>query len=69
MKIYRTGNRLFMQMTVSDSFSFEEKAAADNANPKVVEWEELMWKYQQGLPTAAPGEKWMIMEEIFALEV
>jgi len=68
MAIYRTGNRLFMQMSVKDSFSFEKKAAADNANPKVMEWEELMWKYQQGLPGQAPGEKWVLMEEIFSLE-
>lgn len=69
MQIYRTGNRLFMQMTVNEDFSFEKKAAADNANPKVIEWEELMWKYQQGLPGAAPGQKWILMEEIFSLEV
>lgn len=69
MQIYRTGNRLFMQMIVNDRFSFEKKAAADNANPKVIEWEELMWKYQQGLPGAAPGQKWILMEEIFSLEV
>ncbi|GAB3367301.1 L-fucose mutarotase [Arachidicoccus ginsenosidivorans] len=68
MKIYRTGNRLFMQMTVGEDFSFEKKAAADDSNPKVIEWEELMWKYQQALPGAAPGEKWILMEEIFSLE-
>ena len=68
MRIYRTGNRLYMQMTVKESFSFEKKAAADNANPAVVEWEQLMWKYQQGLPGARPGEKWVMMEEIFALD-
>lgn len=68
MQIFRTGNRLFMQMQVSDGFSFEKKAAADNQNPKVVEWEELMWKYQQALPGALSGEKWVLMEEIFSLE-
>jgi len=68
MKIYRTGNRLFMLMTVSEDFSFEKKAAADNSNPKVMEWEDLMWKYQQALPGAAPGAKWILMEEIFSLE-
>jgi len=68
MKIYRTGNRLFMLMTVSEDFSFEKKAAADNSNPKVMEWEDLMWKYQQALPGATPGAKWILMEEIFSLE-
>ena len=67
MEIYRIMNRLFMIMEVNDSFSFEKKGAADAANPKVQEWEALMWKYQQALPVAKPGEKWIFMEKIFAL--
>jgi L-rhamnose mutarotase len=67
MSIYRTGNRLFMIMEVEDDFSFEKKAAADAANPKVQEWEALMWRYQQAIPTAAPGQKWVQMEKIFEL--
>jgi L-rhamnose mutarotase len=67
MEIYRTGNRLFMIMEVNDQFSFEKKAIADAANDKVKEWEELMWKYQQGLPGSRPGEKWVMMERIFEL--
>lgn len=69
MEIYRTGNRLFMVMEVSEEFSFEAKAAADRADPRVQEWEALMWKYQQPLPMARPGEKWLLMERIFKLEV
>jgi len=67
MEIYRVENRLFMIMEVSDAFSFEAKAIADQANPKVQEWEELMWKYQQALPFAQPGEKWVLMKNIFRL--
>ncbi|RBL92243.1 L-rhamnose mutarotase [Chitinophaga flava] len=67
MEIYRAGNRLFMIMEVNDSFSFERKGAMDADNPKVQEWEQLMWKYQQALPIAKPGEKWIIMDKIFAL--
>ena len=67
MEIYRTGNRLFMIMETSDSFSFEHKRIADSTNPKVVEWEKLMWNYQQALPWAKPGEKWVLMERIFKL--
>jgi L-rhamnose mutarotase len=65
MEIYRAGNRLFMIMETSDSFKFENKAKADAGNEKVQQWEELMWKYQQALPTARPGEKWVLMEKIF----
>lgn len=67
MEIYRTGNRLFMVMETNDSFSFESKAALDAANPKVQEWEEQVGKLQQTLPWAQPGEKWVLMENIFRL--
>ena len=67
LEIYCVGNRLFMIMMTNADFSFEEKGAADAANPVVQEWEELMWKYQQALPMAKPGEKWMLMEKIFQL--
>jgi L-rhamnose mutarotase len=67
MEIYRVGNRLFMIMETTDSFSFDKKGAMDAGNTKVQEWEQLMWKYQQGLPFAKPGEKWMLMEKIFTL--
>ena len=50
-----------------DFFSFDKKNAMDNANPTVQEWEKLMWKYQQALPKAKPGEKWVLMNKIFEL--
>jgi len=65
MEIYRTGNRLFMIMEAEDSFSFDRKAAMDAGNEKVQAWEQLMWKYQLALPWAKPGEKWVLMDEIF----
>ena len=67
MEIYRISNRMFMIMEVDDGFSFERKAAMDAANPKVQEWEQLMWKFQQSMPFAKPGEKWLLMKQIFAL--
>lgn len=65
MEIYRTGNRLFMIMETIDSFRFEHKAEMDAANPKVNEWEQLMWKFQQPMPWAKKGEKWILMDKIF----
>ena len=67
LQIYLTGNRLFMVMEVDDRFSFEKKAEMDAANPKVQEWETLMWKFQQALPWAGEGEKWVLMDKIFQL--
>jgi L-rhamnose mutarotase len=68
MEIYRTGNRLFMIMETDDTFSFERKSEMDAANPKVQEWEQLMWKFQQSLPWAKEGQKWIIMDKIFGLK-
>jgi len=67
MEIYLLGTRMFMIMEVDDKFSFAEKQKMDSANPKVDEWEALMWKFQQSLPEAKPGEKWLLMERIFKL--
>jgi L-rhamnose mutarotase len=68
MEIYLLGTRMFMVMEVDEQFSFEAKAQADRKNPNVREWEELMWKFQEVLPGAKPGEKWLLMEKIFKLE-
>lgn len=67
MQIYRTGNRLVMIMETNDLYDETAKNASDAANPKVQEWERLMWKFQQPLPWAKEGEKWLMMEQIFQL--
>src|SRR5688500_828805 len=67
MEIYRAGNRLFMIMEVNDSFSFQRKNLMDQTNSHVQTWEVLMWKYQQALPVAIQGEKWVLMDRIFKL--
>ena len=68
MEIYLLGTRMFLVMEVDETFSFEKKSKSDAANPKVREWEELMWRFQKPLATAKPGEKWLRMERIFKLE-
>ena len=65
IEIFRTGNRMFMILETGDEFTFEKKAAFDATNPKIAEWEELMWKFQQPLPWAKNGEKWILMDRIF----
>ena len=67
MEIFRTCNRMFMIMETDDSFSFERKTVMDKSNPKVQEWEQLTWKFQQPLPWAKEGEKWVLMDKIFQL--
>jgi len=67
LEIYRVSNRLFMIIEADDNFSFEQKAAMDAKNEIVQQWENTMWEYQQALPIAEPGEKWVLMQKIFSL--
>ena len=67
MQIYNIGNRLYMIMETEDTFSFTRKAEMDAANKKVQEWEQLMGKFQQPIPWAQEGEKWVLMDKIFQL--
>lgn len=68
LEIYRVSNRLFMIIEATDDFSFEEKAKMDAKNEMVQQWEKLMWEYQQALPCAKPGEKWVLMQKICSIK-
>ncbi|WP_343698569.1 L-rhamnose mutarotase [Caulobacter sp.] len=67
LEIWRVHDRMFMIMEVGPAFSPQAKAAADMASEDVQAWETLMWSFQKPLPQAAPGEKWLAMEKIYAL--
>ena len=67
MEIYLLGTRMFMIMDAADDFTLERKAAMDLANARVQEWETIMHGFQQELPQAKPGEKWLPMERVFSL--
>jgi len=67
LEIYLLGTRLCLVMEVDEHFSFEAKAKLDQSNPKVQEWEQLMWRFQKALPGSKPGEKWLLMERVFKL--
>src|SRR6266567_1704015 len=61
LEIYLLGSRMVMVMDVNDSFSFAAKAEADRANPKVQEWEQLMWNssnHYLNLPQVRSGVRW-----------
>lgn len=67
MEIFRTGNRLVLVMEVDDDFDAAAKAGADAADPRVQAWERLMDAFQQRLPWADEGQKWVPMRRIFSL--
>ena len=65
MEIWRTGNHCVMIAEVADDFP---RARGADAQKIVDRWEAKMGRYQQPLAHAAPGEKWVGMTRIFALE-
>ena len=69
MEIYRLGTRLVMLMETDDAvYDAGKMARAEQENPKVREWETLMWQFQAGTPWTPEGRKWMPMTKIFGLE-
>jgi L-rhamnose mutarotase len=67
-ELYQLGTRLMLLLETTSEFSFENKSSIESNNAKVQAWEQLMWKFQQPLPMAKTGEKWIAMERIFKLE-
>lgn len=67
MEIFRAGNRLVMIIETEKDFTFERKTKMDAENDKVQEWETLMSNFQQRLPFAKDGEKWVLAEKVFEL--
>jgi len=62
MEIWRSGDRMVMIATVAEDYP-----RARAPEPRVEDWERLMWNFQKALPHAGPGEKWLPMRRIFDL--
>ena len=67
MQIYNQGNHLFMIMDTDDEFTLARKAEMDAANPKVLEWERLMGRFQQVDLQADPTTRWVELTKVFQL--
>ena len=64
--IHRAGNRLFM--TVESNSGASTDGGGGSLPQRVQEWEDLMDHFQQRLPFAQPGEKWVLLHTIFDWE-
>jgi len=68
MEIWRLGSRMVMVMETDDAvYDAAAMALATEHDPKVREWEELMWRFQAPTPWTPAGRKWTGMEKIFDL--
>lgn len=68
MQIWQVENRLFMIMDTQDDYNQEKAQQIALSEPKNIEWEALMWEFQQSLKTAQEGAKWIEMKQIFDLK-
>jgi L-rhamnose mutarotase len=67
MEIFRVGNRLVMVVQVPDDSDASTTRDMEITDPMTQAWEALMDRYQQRLPWAAAGQKWVPMKRIFSL--
>lgn len=67
LEIWLCGSRLLMVLEAGPSYDPAVKAARDAQDPDVLAWEQLMWEFQQPLPGAACGQKWLAAQRIYAL--
>jgi L-rhamnose mutarotase len=67
MEIFRTGNRLVMVVQMIEGHASPARKDADADDAKTQAWESLMDGYQQRLPWAEAGQKWVPMKRIFSL--
>ena len=56
-----------MIIEVDETFDFLKMETMTLNNSKVRDWEQIMDNYQQRLPFAKSGEKWVLMNKIFDL--
>lgn len=66
--IYRHGRLLFMFMETKDDFDPERDMPKYKEHPKAQEWDKLMRDLQVPLEGTPPGETWVELKEIYALE-
>jgi len=67
MQIYLRGTRMFMIAEVGDEVDFDAAMKKMGTLPRQKEWEVFVAGFQQPLPDAKPGEKWLMMERVFKL--
>lgn len=68
LEIFRLGTRMVMVMDTDDAvFDPARMAEAQRSNPRLAEWETLMWRFQAPTPWTPDGGKWTPMHSIFRL--
>lgn len=65
-EIFLNGYQLIMVLDTTDDFTFDRKAALDQTNPVVMQWEKEMAKFQAVDDAETDASKrWIVAENVF----
>ncbi|HEX6847206.1 MAG TPA: L-rhamnose mutarotase [Chitinophagaceae bacterium] len=63
--IFRNGRRLVLVISIPKGKTLDElNPKTTENNPKMVEWNKIMGKYQEGIPGTKPGETWVFLNPL-----
>lgn len=68
MEIYLQNNRMFMIVEITKGANLDSVWSAMEQQPRQSEWASFVWQFQQAVPGAREGEKWIRMEKVFDLD-
>lgn len=63
--VLKNGRQLMLIISIPENKTLDElNPKTTENNPKMVEWNSLMKKYQEGIPGTKPGEVWVFLKPI-----
>ncbi len=63
--VFRNGRQLLLVISIPNGKTLDElNPKTEENNPRVVEWNKLMSKYQEGIEGTKPGETWVFLNKI-----
>ncbi|MGD9929232.1 MAG: L-rhamnose mutarotase [Mangrovibacterium sp.] len=65
--VYRSGRQLMLVISIPADKNLDElNPKTEENNPRVVDWNKLMSKYQEGIEGTSPDETWVFFEKLQA---
>ena len=64
---FRNGQQLLIVISIPADKTLDElNPKTEENNPRVVEWNKMMGKYQEGIEGTSPGETWVFLNQVEA---
>jgi hypothetical protein len=65
--VFRNGRQLLLVISIPGDKTLEElNPKTEENNPRVVEWNRMMGKYQEGIEGTGSGETWVFLSQVIA---